>query len=123
MSYPTCFRTAPLSGHVGSINSLVYSPDGTHIATGNVDGMVKLWGAATGRELLTLTRQTAEVKDVAFSPDARRLEAVTVDGIACVYLVRLQDVMALAQARVTRALTTEECQEYLHIEHCLAAPW
>ena len=60
-----------LSGHVGSINSLVYSPDGTRIATGSVDGMVKLWDATTGRELLTLTRQKAEVKGVAFSPDGR----------------------------------------------------
>ena len=111
-----------MSRHVGSINSLAYSPDGTHIATGSVDGMVKLWDAATGRELLTLTRQTAEVNGIAFSPDGRRLAAVTVDGTARVYLLRLQDLMALAQARVTRALTTEECQEYLHIQQCLAAP-
>ncbi len=107
VSYPTWFRTAPLSRHIGS---------------GSVDGMVKLYDAATGRELLTLTRQKAEVNGVAFSPDARRLTAATVEGAARVDLLRLQNLRALAQARVTHAWTTEECRVYLHILQCLAPP-
>jgi hypothetical protein len=34
------------------------------------------------------------------------------------YLVRLEDLVALAKTRVTRALTTEECQQYLHVAAC-----
>jgi hypothetical protein len=30
--------------------------------------------------------------------------------------------IALAKSRVTRSLTTEECQQYLHVEACPAEP-
>jgi WD40 repeat protein len=34
---------------------------------------VKVWDAATGQEVLTLTRHTGAVQSVAFSPDGQRL--------------------------------------------------
>jgi hypothetical protein len=41
-----------------------------------------------------------------------------VDTTVRMYLVRLEDLMALAKSRVTRNLTSEECQQYLHVEQC-----
>jgi hypothetical protein len=35
-----------------------------------------------------------------------------------VFLLRLDDLLALAQTRVTRKFTVEECQKYLHVEQC-----
>src|SRR5262249_53427948 len=47
-----------LVGHSSPILSIVYSPDGKTIATGSVDGTVRLWDADTGghRKTLALTR-------------------------------------------------------------------
>jgi hypothetical protein len=32
------------------------------------------------------------------------------------------DLIALAKSRLTRELTTEECQQYLHVDACPAVP-
>ena len=41
------------------------------LATGSWDRTVKIWEAATGKELLTLTGHTSYVYTVAFSPDGK----------------------------------------------------
>ncbi|MBK8784735.1 MAG: hypothetical protein IPO22_23735 [Anaerolineales bacterium] len=58
---------------------------------------------------------------VAFSPDGKHLAVGGRTGISIFYL-QIEDVIALAQSRVTRTLTTEECQQYLHVDACPAAP-
>jgi WD40 repeat protein len=60
--------------------------------------------------------------NVAFSPDGKLLYASGVDGIARVYLTNVDDLIALARTRVTRGLTDEECQVYLHTASCPALP-
>jgi hypothetical protein len=44
------------------------------------------------------------------------------DGVSRVYLLHLEDLVELARARVTRPLTTEECQKYLHVQECPTEP-
>jgi len=53
--------------------AVAYSPDGRRLATGNGDGSVKIWDAATSRELLTLGGQRHGAGHVIFSPDGSRL--------------------------------------------------
>jgi WD40 repeat protein len=77
-----------------------------------------VWEAETGQELVTLTGHTGVVSGVAFSPDGTRLATASRDGTMRVYALRLEDLIALAKSRVTRSLTTEECQQYLHVEAC-----
>jgi WD40 repeat protein len=107
-----------LSGHSGALYGAAWSPDGTRIATASADKTAKLWDALTGQELLTLYGHTAVVGGVAFSPDGTRLATFSDDSTVRVYVLPIEELVALARTRVTRTLTTDECQKYLHLEKC-----
>ena len=111
-----------LSGHAGAVYGAAWSPDGTRIATASADKTVKLWDAASSLELLTLHGHTAVVGGVVFSTDGTRLATFSDDGTARIYVLQIEDLMALARQRVTRSLTTQECQKYLHAATCPAMP-
>ena len=40
-----------LTGHSNEVNSVAYSPDGKYILSGSDDHTVKIWDAATGKEV------------------------------------------------------------------------
>ena len=107
-----------LSGHSGALYGAAWSPDGTRIATASADKTAKLWDALTGQELLTLYGHTAVVGGVAFSPDGTRLATFSDDSTVRVYVLPIEELVALAKTRVTRSLTTDECQKYLHLDQC-----
>ena len=58
-----------------------FSPDGTRVATGSVDGSARVFDAATGAELARLDHD-GEVNTVAFSPDGSRVATGSDDGSA-----------------------------------------
>ncbi|UCE00258.1 MAG: PD40 domain-containing protein [Chloroflexota bacterium] len=110
-----------LSGHSSSVFDVTFSPDGKTIATASGDRTAKLWDAVTGEELLTLYAPDG-LTSVAFSPDGKQLATASRDGTDRIYLLKIEDLIALAMQRVTRSLTTEECQQYLHLETCPDEP-
>ncbi|MEU8992864.1 NB-ARC domain-containing protein, partial [Streptomyces sp. NPDC048558] len=59
--------------HTGWVNSVAFSPDGTHLATACADYTVRVWDLATGDNVRTLTGHTGGVYSVAFSSDGTRL--------------------------------------------------
>jgi WD40 repeat protein/DNA-binding SARP family transcriptional activator len=69
------------------VTALAFSPDGRRLATGSLEGGLKLWEARTGRQLDSLTGNLGQVLDLAFSPDGARLATSSSDGT-----VRLWDV-------------------------------
>lgn len=101
--------------------SVAFSADGKTIATASIDKTAKLWDAGTGKELLTLYAPDG-LTSVAFSPDGSQLAVASRDGTDRIYLLKIEDLIALAKQRVTRSLTTEECQQYLHVAQCPIEP-
>lgn len=107
-----------LSGHTGIAYDLAFSSDGKQLASASWDGTVKVWEVATGLEFITLTGHTGRIAGLTLSPDGTRLASTAWDETVRVYLLRTEDLVALARSRVTRTLTSEECRKFLHRENC-----
>jgi WD40 repeat protein len=110
------------SDTTGCINAVAFSPDGRLLAVSAGNGGLRILNFETGQELLKLWGGW----DVQFTPDGTRVISATIDEqgrqIVRMYLLKLDDIVALAKSRVTRTLTTEECQQYLHVDSCPAEP-
>ncbi|MFE2330127.1 trypsin-like peptidase domain-containing protein [Streptomyces sp. NPDC059385] len=85
----------------GAVNaaSVVFSPDGAILATGNLDSSVRLWNAKSG-DPGAIFYPGAELMSLAFSPDGATLATGSSDGTA-----RLWDV---GSTRALATLTGEE---------------
>jgi WD40 repeat protein len=105
--------------HDRGASRVAFSPDGSRFARASFDGGVGLFDAQTGEELFRLEDGCA-IAGVDFSPDGSRL--VTVGGCYTmkVWAADIDDLLELAHQRVTRALTDEECRQYLHLDRCVA---
>jgi WD40 repeat protein/uncharacterized caspase-like protein len=80
------------TGHSWEVRSLAFSADGKTLASGSLDGTVKLWDVSTGAELRTLKGCL-----VAFSTDGKTL------AVADVGTVKLWDVSTGAELRTIEA--------------------
>jgi WD40 repeat protein len=77
-----------LSGHTDAVKSVAFSPDGKTLASGSLDGTVRLWDVNTYQQIGgPLASHIGYVFSVAFSPDGKTLAAGGADG-----RVRLWDV-------------------------------
>jgi WD40 repeat protein len=101
-----------LRGHSDTVWRSTWSPDGQRIVTVSVDGTARMWDAASGRELAVLRGHARNVLSATWSPDGRRILMVGSDGTARIYYANLADLLALAESRVTRQLTSLERQSY-----------
>jgi tricorn protease-like protein len=70
----------PFVGHRDSIQSVAYSPDGKFIASGSNDDSIRIWDAATGKVLHTLTGFVGAIWTVTYSPDGKFIASAGVDG-------------------------------------------
>ena len=65
--------------------SVSFSPDGQWLATGEDQGIVRLWSARPLGQVAELGRHTARVKSVAFSPDGREVVSASDDKTICLW--------------------------------------
>ena len=68
------------SGNTSEVLTLAWSPDGKWIASGCVDGSVRVWDATTRRTQVTYYGHMSEVNTVAWSPDSRQVASGSSDG-------------------------------------------
>jgi len=74
---------------------------------------------------LTLKNQywnIGAVYRVALSPDGMRIVSVGRDRTVRVYELEIEELIVLARSRLTRELTRNECQKYLHLDVCPFMP-
>jgi WD40 repeat protein/transcriptional regulator with XRE-family HTH domain len=102
------------SGHAGLTLRVVFNLDETRLASGSFDGTAKLWDLQSGQELFTFYGNASNVFGVALSPDGFHLATTGGDGTLRIFTLKMEDLVALAQSRITRTLSEAECQKYLH---------
>jgi WD40 repeat protein len=61
-------------------HALVFSPDGTRVATGGEDGLTRLWDTSTGMMTALCRGHTRKVLSVSFRGDGLRLATASSDG-------------------------------------------
>jgi WD40 repeat protein len=106
-----------LIGHSNTVFDAAFSPDGKHLATCSFDGTIRIWDVETGSELLILAEDSPG-PDLDFSPDGKFLVLAGGDGTVRVFVLPIENLIELANSRLTRPLTTAECQKYLHLDTC-----
>jgi WD40 repeat protein len=75
-------RTLP--GHTKDIGGLAFTLDGRVLASGDWDGLTKLWDVGSGEQLQVL-QQAGSVKSAAFRPDGGRLATAGFDGLVSIW--------------------------------------
>ncbi|MCZ6690320.1 MAG: hypothetical protein O7H41_12000 [Planctomycetota bacterium] len=71
---------ARLHGHASQVTALASSPDADRFASGDDDGVVRIWGVEAQKELLKIETGSSPVAGVQFLQDGARLIATSMDG-------------------------------------------
>jgi len=119
-SFSSWEEVALLEGHTQGIKAAAFTDDGERLATGSLDGNVRVWNTSTQDVIFISPVESSAVVGVAFSRDGSRVTAIYSDGRIVVHAIALEDVIEIARARVTRGFTDEECRTYLHVPTCPA---
>jgi len=73
-------RGEPFLGHENLIISLSFSPDGFILASGDMNGQIRLWNPQSGIHIATLGGHTGHVTCTVFAPDRRFLVSASNDN-------------------------------------------
>ncbi len=66
-------RAPEVDGHQAPVTSVVFHPGGKTLASGSDDGTIRLWDAATGKEVQRIEGRGAATSSIAFAPDGKTM--------------------------------------------------
>lgn len=70
-----------LRGKTDWVSDAQFSPDGKKIVTAEYEGIVRVWGAANGKQLATLKGNSDRVSRAIYSADGKQILTASADGI------------------------------------------
>jgi WD40 repeat protein len=89
-----------LNGHQGDVTVIAIAPDSTYLASGAVDGEVRIWDTATGDLLLNLQAHTREITSLSWSPDGSTLASSTEDRFVKLWDIPSGELLRTIEARL-----------------------
>ncbi|MDA0284661.1 MAG: WD40 repeat domain-containing protein [Planctomycetota bacterium] len=78
-------RLHRLEGHRGAVMAVAFSPDQSTLATGSIDGTIKLWDVASGAWKKTLTGHKSWVNTLTYRSNGEWLISGSSDGTVMVW--------------------------------------
>jgi WD40 repeat protein/DNA-binding SARP family transcriptional activator/tRNA A-37 threonylcarbamoyl transferase component Bud32 len=100
---------------VDNIGSVVdFSGDSDRYLMVDGEGFVRVWDVGTGEELHTVPHGDRLAWAARFMDDPDHIAVARDNGTILIFTTDLDELSELARDRVTRSLTDEECQTYLH---------
>ncbi|MBD2384723.1 protein kinase domain-containing protein [Cylindrospermum sp. FACHB-282] len=93
-----------ITGHSNSVNAILYSPNGSTLATAGRDKVIKLWNASTGGVIHILTGHSDWVNSLAYSPDGKVLVSGSRDKT-----IKLWNVSTGKEIRIFAAQSNSVC--------------
>ncbi|MCC3469544.1 MAG: NACHT domain-containing protein [Microcoleus sp. PH2017_06_SFM_O_A] len=88
-----------------SIRSVMFSPDGKLLATGDTDGIIRLWEASSCREILTCKGHSNVVESVAFSSDGKILASGSYDKTIKLWDVKTGECLKVLQGHTESVMS------------------
>lgn len=107
------------------IKAVAFSADDKKLFGLTDEGIVKGWDLQDREVFLRMRFDSAEgLRDnqFSFSQDARRIAIAGNDDMVHVYALSIDDLLTTVRNRITRQLSSRECQIYLHSTKCPPIP-
>lgn len=89
--YETSGSNARYLADLSPVWSVSWSPDSRLLASGSIDGAVRIWRVADGAKLQELSGHSAQVRAVAWSPDGDQVASASDDGTIIVWSQGVED--------------------------------
>ena len=80
-------QTHVLTGHTGLLDNVLFSPDGSVVASTSHDDTIRLWDVVTGEQRRVFAGHKGSINGIAFSPDGSTLASAGLDGTMLLWKV------------------------------------